>query len=261
MTAAEDDEVVGIGDDVSPIGDAPFVRAPMLQEAVHVEVGEQRADHPALRRAAAAAFATRHAPRSVTFALLDRSLEPPRYEHDFLRPSRAEKTEQAMLPLLGPHPAAFSLELERRARMLAHRHVHKPRPLPRDLEPLFAEHVELVGGDIDLDFPPHQERLLAHAKRPHTDADAHGEHPQHHPQAVVVVPVVVPEGDIAVALRYPHPHRQKRRGQHQRREKDPPRAGRRRAQPQARPARSAISKPGARSRHFRHAPRAAAGAL
>src|SRR5688572_22346800 len=76
VTAAKDNEVVGIDDDVSPIGRTPFARAPMPQETVHVEVGEQRADHAALRRAAAAAFATRHAPRSVTITLLDRCLEP-----------------------------------------------------------------------------------------------------------------------------------------------------------------------------------------
>src|SRR4051794_38010669 len=45
VTAAEDDEVVGIGDDAGPKGDAPSARTPMLQEAVHVEVGQQRADH------------------------------------------------------------------------------------------------------------------------------------------------------------------------------------------------------------------------
>ena len=76
VTAAEDDEVVGIGDDVGPIGDAPSARTPVLQEAVHVEVGQQRADDAALRRAASAAFAARHAPRPVAVTLLDRRLEP-----------------------------------------------------------------------------------------------------------------------------------------------------------------------------------------
>src|SRR5438552_13339751 len=37
---------------------------PVLQEAVHVQVGQQRRDHAALRRALLVPLATRHAPLS-----------------------------------------------------------------------------------------------------------------------------------------------------------------------------------------------------
>src|SRR5271166_1671342 len=55
--AAEDDEVVGVRDDVSPERFAASGETPMLQEAVHVDVGEQGARDPALRRAALAGLA------------------------------------------------------------------------------------------------------------------------------------------------------------------------------------------------------------
>ena len=48
-TAAEDDEVVGIGDDVGTERFAAFGQPPILQEPVHVDVGEQRARDAALR--------------------------------------------------------------------------------------------------------------------------------------------------------------------------------------------------------------------
>src|SRR5262245_420991 len=75
-TAAEDDEVVGIIDDVGPVCLAPSRRAPVLQETVHVQVGEQRACDPTLRCAAGAALAAQHAPAPVAIPLLDRCLEP-----------------------------------------------------------------------------------------------------------------------------------------------------------------------------------------
>src|SRR5437667_7548300 len=40
-TAAEDNEVVGIGDDVSAERVAAFSQTPMLQEPIHVDVGQQ----------------------------------------------------------------------------------------------------------------------------------------------------------------------------------------------------------------------------
>src|SRR5216683_3232607 len=54
--AAEDDEVIGIGDDPGLVGLAPSRCTPMLQEPVHVQIGEQWAYHPSLRRAAGTAL-------------------------------------------------------------------------------------------------------------------------------------------------------------------------------------------------------------
>ena len=48
----------------------------MLQEAVHVDVGKQRARDTALRRAASAALAAAHAPFSVAIPFLDRRFQP-----------------------------------------------------------------------------------------------------------------------------------------------------------------------------------------
>src|SRR3954471_8857524 len=70
-TAAEDDEVIGIGGDVRPESCAASGEPPVLEEAVHVDDREQRACDPALRRAAWAAPATAHAPLPVTVPPLD----------------------------------------------------------------------------------------------------------------------------------------------------------------------------------------------
>ena len=75
-TAAEDDEVVGIGDDMGTERFAASALTPMLQEPVHVDVGEQRARDAALRRAAPVALAANDPPLSVAIPLLDRRLEP-----------------------------------------------------------------------------------------------------------------------------------------------------------------------------------------
>ena len=64
-TAAEDDEVVGIGDDVGMERFAASGQTPVLQEPVHVDVGQQRARDAALRRAARVALAATHAPGSI----------------------------------------------------------------------------------------------------------------------------------------------------------------------------------------------------
>jgi len=49
---------------------------PMLQEPVHVDVGQQRARDAALRRAPRIPLAASHAPGSVGVALLDWRPEP-----------------------------------------------------------------------------------------------------------------------------------------------------------------------------------------
>src|SRR4029077_7554452 len=58
VAAAEDDEVVGIGDDPRAERLGASGDAPVLEEPIHVDDGEQRARVPALRRAARAALAT-----------------------------------------------------------------------------------------------------------------------------------------------------------------------------------------------------------
>jgi molybdate transport system substrate-binding protein len=64
-------------DDLSPECFAASSEPPVLQESVHVDVGEQRADNTALRGAALVALATTHAPFSiVAFPFLDRRLQP-----------------------------------------------------------------------------------------------------------------------------------------------------------------------------------------
>ena len=45
MTAAEDDEVIGIRDDLRPERFTASAEPPMLQEPVHVQVGQQRTNH------------------------------------------------------------------------------------------------------------------------------------------------------------------------------------------------------------------------
>ena len=74
--ATEDDEVVGIGDDMSTERIRRAALRQVLQEPVHVDVGEQWAATAALRRAAAccpcrrscAGFRLHRAPRSVAFS-------------------------------------------------------------------------------------------------------------------------------------------------------------------------------------------------
>src|SRR6516165_4089318 len=76
MTAAEDDEVVGIRDDLRPEHFTASGEPPMLQEPVHVQVGQQRTDDTALRRAAPAPFASSQAPFSVSIPSFNRRLQP-----------------------------------------------------------------------------------------------------------------------------------------------------------------------------------------
>src|SRR5512145_850193 len=75
-TAAEDDEVVGIGDDMGTERLAASAATPVLEEPVHIDVGEQRARDTALRRAASVTLAATDPPLPVAIPLLDRRLEP-----------------------------------------------------------------------------------------------------------------------------------------------------------------------------------------
>src|SRR5208282_4227530 len=70
-SATEDDEIIGIGDDLRPKRLAASGEPPMFEEPAHVDVGEQRTDDAALRRAARAALSPTHAPGSVFIPLLD----------------------------------------------------------------------------------------------------------------------------------------------------------------------------------------------
>ena len=76
MTAAEDNEVIGIRDDLRPERFTASGEPPILQEPVHVQVGQQRTDDTALRRAAPAPFASSQAPFSVSIPFLNRRLKP-----------------------------------------------------------------------------------------------------------------------------------------------------------------------------------------
>src|SRR5262249_21305655 len=62
ISATEDDEVIGIRDDVRSERLPAPGQPPILQEPVHVDVGEQWARDAALRRAARVALATTDAP-------------------------------------------------------------------------------------------------------------------------------------------------------------------------------------------------------
>jgi hypothetical protein len=76
VTAAEDDEVIGVGDNMGFVDRTPFASSPVFQETIHVDVGQRRADNTALRRAAGAMSPTAHASLAVVVHLLDRCLEP-----------------------------------------------------------------------------------------------------------------------------------------------------------------------------------------
>src|SRR4051794_23795409 len=76
MSAAENDEVVSIVHDMSAKHLTAFLLPPVPEEAVHIAVGEQWADHPALRSAAGALLAAAHAPPPIRVRFLDRCLEP-----------------------------------------------------------------------------------------------------------------------------------------------------------------------------------------
>jgi hypothetical protein len=70
VAAAENDEVVSIGDDVRTECFTPTAETPMLQEPIHVDDGEQRTGHTALWRAALVALPATHAPFPVAIPFL-----------------------------------------------------------------------------------------------------------------------------------------------------------------------------------------------
>ena len=74
--AAEDNEVVSLGDDVSLERVATASQTPMLQEPVHVDVGQQWTRDAASRRAARVSLAATLAPGSIRVPFLDRRPQP-----------------------------------------------------------------------------------------------------------------------------------------------------------------------------------------
>src|SRR5262249_57116298 len=71
-TATEDDEVVGISNDMSLERVITSAQTPVLQETVHVDIGKQWARDAALRRATLVPLAATHAPSSIGIPFLDR---------------------------------------------------------------------------------------------------------------------------------------------------------------------------------------------
>src|SRR5208337_2822761 len=76
VSAAENDEVVGVVHQMGAERRAASSRPPMLQKAVHVEVGQHRADHAALRRAPPVPLAPDQSPSSLAVPLFDRDTQP-----------------------------------------------------------------------------------------------------------------------------------------------------------------------------------------
>src|SRR6202051_2011327 len=75
-TAAENNEFVSIGDDVSMERVAASGQTPMLQEPVHVDVGQQWTCDAALRLAPRVSVAAAHVPGSIRVPFLDRRPQP-----------------------------------------------------------------------------------------------------------------------------------------------------------------------------------------
>src|SRR5215510_5191028 len=75
-TATEDDEVVGIGNDMSLERLITSAQTPVLQETVHVDIGKQWARDAALRRATLVPLAANNAPLPVAIPFLDRRFQP-----------------------------------------------------------------------------------------------------------------------------------------------------------------------------------------
>jgi hypothetical protein len=76
VTAAEDDEVIGIRDDMSVERFAAARQTPIFQEPVHVDGGEQGACNSTLGRAALGSLAAAHAPGSVFIPFFDWRFQP-----------------------------------------------------------------------------------------------------------------------------------------------------------------------------------------
>src|SRR5579875_3367229 len=77
MAASEDHEIVRVVDNFRLKSFSPSGDSPVLQEPIHVEVGEQGAGNPALRSSTAALSTSRHSPIPFLIPLLDRSFQPP----------------------------------------------------------------------------------------------------------------------------------------------------------------------------------------
>ena len=76
VTAAENDEVVRVVDDVRVPGLVPARPTPVFQEAVHVEVGDQRTDDAALRYAQFVGPSSLHPLLTILPGRFDRCAEP-----------------------------------------------------------------------------------------------------------------------------------------------------------------------------------------
>jgi hypothetical protein len=76
VAATEDNEIVGVGDDMRAKSFAASAEPPMLEETVHVDVGEQGTHDAALRRAARVTLASTHSPFPIIAPLLNRHFQP-----------------------------------------------------------------------------------------------------------------------------------------------------------------------------------------
>ena len=76
MSAREDDEVIGIVDDLGTQPVTLPAQPPVLQKAVHVEQGEQWREGAPLGNTAPALLAPAHTPLTIPAGFLDRRPEP-----------------------------------------------------------------------------------------------------------------------------------------------------------------------------------------
>src|SRR5215813_9359190 len=99
MTAAKDDEVVGIRDDMGTESFATTALTPVLQEPVHVDIGKQWARNTTLRRAALVPLAANHPPLPVAIPFLDRRFQPQldQPQHRAVRDATSHRLEQIVM--------------------------------------------------------------------------------------------------------------------------------------------------------------------
>jgi hypothetical protein len=78
---------------------AAFGQPPILQEPVHVDVGEQRARDAALRRATRVALAATHAPCSVSIPFFDWRPQPQfdQPQHGTIRDATSHRFEKLVV--------------------------------------------------------------------------------------------------------------------------------------------------------------------
>src|SRR5215469_10910739 len=76
MSARKDHEIVCVVDDLRLKGLSPSGDPPILQEPIHVQVGEQGTDHPTLRSSAGVALASRPASIPLLIPLFNRNFKP-----------------------------------------------------------------------------------------------------------------------------------------------------------------------------------------